>query len=87
MFLRLSIPPETQAERELIASHRASVIAEPTYGGQLQDFAIPGLRPEGRMVIDYEEIPVELADGETVRLRKPSYRIADLAYGPLHPRS
>ncbi len=85
MFLRLSIPPETDAERDLIASHRASVIEDPTYGGQLQDLAIPGLRPEGRMVIDYVEIPVELAGGETVRLRKPAYRIADLAYGPLHP--
>jgi CxxC motif-containing protein (DUF1111 family) len=85
MFLRLSIPPETKAERDLIASHRASVIEDPTYGGQLQDLAIPGQRPEGRMVIDHEEIPVELAGGETVRLRKPGYRIADLAYGPLHP--
>ena len=58
MFLRLSIPPRNQAERDLIASHRASVIAEPTYGGQLQDLAIPGQRPEGRMVIDYREVPV-----------------------------
>jgi CxxC motif-containing protein (DUF1111 family) len=85
MFLRLSIPPETEAERELIASHRANVILEPTYGGQLQDLAIPGHLPEGRMVIDYRESPALLAGGETVRLRKPSYRIADLAYGPLHP--
>ena len=46
--------------------HRANVIAEPTYGGQLQDLAIPGHAPEGRMVIDYAETPVELADGEVV---------------------
>ncbi len=61
------------------------MIAEPTYGGQLQDLADPRPAAEGRMVIDYEEIPVELAGGETVRLREPSYSIADLAYGPLHP--
>jgi CxxC motif-containing protein (DUF1111 family) len=85
MFLRLSIPPRTGAERDLIASHRANVIPDPTYGGQLQNFAIPGQLPEGRMVIDYQEIPVDLAGGETVHLQKPSYRIADLAYGPLDP--
>jgi CxxC motif-containing protein (DUF1111 family) len=37
------------------------------------------------MVIDYEERPVELADGEIVSLRAPRYAIADPAYGPLHP--
>ena len=85
MFLRLSIPPRDAAERALLAAHRANVVAEPTYGGQLQDLAIPGHQPEGRMVIDYEELPVELAGGEVVQLRGPSYRIADLAYGPMHP--
>ncbi len=85
MFLRLSIPPAGEAERDLLASHRASVIPEPTYGGQLQDLALPGHRPEGRMVIDYADIPVELAGGEVVRLRAPGYRIAEPAYGPLHP--
>ena len=59
---------------------------EPTYGGQLQDLAIPGHAPEGRMVIDYTENPVELADGEVAHLRAPSYRIADLGYGPIHPQ-
>ena len=85
MFLRLSIPPHDAAERALLESHRAKVVAEPTYGGQLQDLAIPGHEPEGRMVIEYATTPVELADGEVVHLRAPSYRIADLAYGPLHP--
>ena len=85
MFLRLSIPPHDAAEHALLESHRANVVAEPTYGGQLQDIAIPGHEPEGRMVIEYATTPVALADGEVVHLRAPSYRIADLAYGPLHP--
>jgi CxxC motif-containing protein (DUF1111 family) len=84
MFLRLSVPAESAEDRELLATHRANVIPEPTYGGQLQDLALPGHAPEGRMVIDYEEVPVELADGQIVHLRRPSYRIADLGYGPLH---
>lgn len=37
------------------------------------------------MVVTYTEEAVTLADGEVVRLRRPSYRIADLGYGPLHP--
>ena len=85
MFLRLSIPPQSDSDKQLLAEHRLKVIPEPTYGTQLQDFAIPGYNAEGRMQISYEEIPVKLADGEIVQLRKPSYIITDLGYGPLHP--
>lgn len=87
MFLRLSIPPQTDAERELIASGRASVVREPTYGGQLQELGVQGHAGEGRMEVTYEEIPVTLSDGKTVSLRKPTYRIRDLGYGPLHPQT
>jgi CxxC motif-containing protein (DUF1111 family) len=84
MFLRLSIPPQTQAEHQAIAQARANVIPEPTYGTQLQDFAIQGIEPEGRMHIAYEDVPVTLGDGSVVHLRKPTYSVTDLAYGPLH---
>jgi len=60
MFLRLSIPPQMDAERAALAGHRQAVVGEPTYGTQLQDLAIPGLAGEGRMAIAYEELPVEL---------------------------
>ena len=53
------------------------------YGGQLQDLAIPGHTPEGRMVIHYEEMPVTLADGEAVSLRRPSYAVTDLGFGAM----
>ena len=85
MFLRLSVPPQSDEDRAALASHRLAVIGEPTYGTQLQDLAIPGLAGEGRMAIAYEEIPVELAGGETASLRRPTYAVADPAYGPLHP--
>ena len=54
MFLRLSVPPKTESERQQLSSGRAAVIPEPTYGGQLQDLAIPGFKPEGRMSIRYK---------------------------------
>jgi CxxC motif-containing protein (DUF1111 family) len=87
MFLRLSIPPQTDEQRALLEQHRVNVIQEPTYGGQLQDFAVTGLSAEGRMHIDYEERPVRLADGTEVSLRAPHYSITDLGYGPLHPQT
>jgi CxxC motif-containing protein (DUF1111 family) len=85
MFLRLSVPPLTEGQKRSIAEHRANVIPEPTYGGQLQNFAIQGLDSEGRMQITYEEIAVTFPDGETASLRRPRYAVTDLAFGPLHP--
>lgn len=87
MFLRLSIPPQTEAQRQALAEGRQGVIPEPTYGTQLQDFAIQGLPAEGRMQIEYREIPVQLSDGETASLRQPSYSVTDLGFGPLHPQT
>lgn len=83
MFLRLSVPPSTDAERAALATGAQKVIPEPTYGGQFQDAAVPGLQAEGRMVIDYADLPVTLGDGTVVTLRSPTYSVADLGYGPM----
>ncbi len=83
MFLRLSVPPSNGAERKALAEKQVLSIPEPTYGGQFQDFAVPGLPAEGRMVISYTEEPVRLAGGETITLRRPEYSVADLGYGPM----
>ncbi|MCP5426009.1 MAG: c-type cytochrome [Gammaproteobacteria bacterium] len=85
LFLRLSVPPRDDNERQQLRDHKLNVIPEPVYGTQLQDFAIPGQRAEGRMQIEYEEIPVTLADGAAISLRKPRYSVQDLGYGPLRP--
>jgi CxxC motif-containing protein (DUF1111 family) len=85
MFLRLSIPPQTNADRAALASKELLRIPEPTYGGQLQDLAVPGLPAEGRMAISYVEQQVKLAGGGIASLRRPGYAVADPRYGPLHP--
>ncbi len=87
MFLRLSVPPGTAEEEAALAAHLRDVVPEPTYGTQLQDFAIPGHTAEGRLLIEYTEEPVELEGGEIVHLRRPSYAVGDLGYGPLHPET
>lgn len=86
MFLRLSIPPQSDADRALLAARKINVVPEPAYGGQLQDFAIQGHSAEGKMRIEYEEVPFTFPDGEKVSLRKPRYSIDQPGYGPLHPQ-
>ncbi len=83
MFLRLSVPPRNEEQRAALKNRTAMLFPEPTYGGQLQDFAVPGLTAEGRMVIAYTEETVTLKGGETVNLRKPVYTVADLGFGPM----
>lgn len=87
MFLRISIPPETDEQKQLLRSHRANVIPDPVYGDQLQNTAIHGLDAEGHMHIEYQDVPVELAGGQVVKLRKPVYSVTELTFGPLHPRA
>jgi len=87
MFLRLARPARTDEERQALEDFVAASLPDPVYGGQLQDLAVPGLKAEGRMVIEYQEQPVELADGTVVSLRKPSYSVADLGFGPLDPET
>ena len=84
MLLRLSIPAEPGQEAQL---QRHGVIAEPTYGGQLQDMAIPGHAPEGRIRLDWQTHRITLADGSEVELRRPALQLSDLGYGPLHPQT
>lgn len=60
-------------------------IDHPDYGDQLQDRAINGVPPEGRLVIRYEPISGTYADGTPYTLQKPIYHILDPAFGPLRP--
>ncbi|MET3898204.1 CxxC motif-containing protein (DUF1111 family) [Devosia sp. UYZn731] len=85
MFLRLSVPPGENDTRLAMDGVIAGEVGDPTYGTQLQDFAVPGLKAEGRMVIDYTDLPVTLGDGTVVTLQNPHYSVADLNYGPMSP--
>ncbi len=81
MLVRLSIPAVSEAERQKLIQY--GNIPEPNYGGQLQDFALPGAKPEGKVAISYRAVPVTFEDGETVTLRQPDLTITNLNYGPM----
>ncbi|PMJ92771.1 di-heme oxidoredictase family protein [Vibrio sp. 10N.261.55.A7] len=83
MLVRLSIPASTPEQKR--AFIKDGVIPEPTYGGQLQDFAQQDQSPEGQIEITYTDVPVEFDDGTQVVLRKPNLQIVDLGYGEMHP--
>jgi len=87
MFLRLARDASTEEEKATLADRRALNFPDPIYGSQLQELAVPGLRGEGRMRVDYSEEKVTLGDGTAVLLRKPRYSVDDLGYGPLDPRT
>jgi CxxC motif-containing protein (DUF1111 family) len=74
MLFRLSIPG---------SDGHGGPKPHPVYGGQLSERAIVGLTAEGRGRIAYEDVPGTYGDGEPYTLRKPSYAIADAAFGPL----
>ncbi|WP_339530629.1 di-heme oxidoredictase family protein [Pseudomonas mucidolens] len=82
MLVRLSIP-DAPPYAKLI--EQIGVVPEPVYGGQLQDMAVPGVVPEGKVRVDYTPVNVKFKDGSVVELRKPTLHITQLGYGPMHP--
>jgi CxxC motif-containing protein (DUF1111 family) len=87
MFLRLAREASTTEEKAELADRKALNFPDPVYGSQLQELAVPGLKGEGRMHVDYREQKVTLGDGSVVSLRNPSYSADGLAYGPLDSRT
>lgn len=82
MLVRLSIP--AGPEHAEVVRERG-IAPEPSYGGQLQDMAIPGDAPEGKVRLRHSTEQVRFADGTEVELRRPEIELNDLAYGDMHP--
>jgi CxxC motif-containing protein (DUF1111 family) len=80
LLVRLSVPPSTEQARA-IAAGALPAAPHPVYGHQLQDLAVAGLKPEGRVRIEWDEVPVDLSEGEAVSLRRPSLSIDGPGYG------
>jgi CxxC motif-containing protein (DUF1111 family) len=74
LLIRLSLPG---------VSSTGGPIPTPNYGGQLNNFAIPGVRPEARPSVRYEELAGAFEDGSPYSLRKPVYSFTQAHYGSL----
>lgn len=90
IFLRVSVPVEGAEHMSAIESYLHAIdpntertAPDPVYGGQLQDFGVQGHAAEYSFGVTYKETEIALSDGETASLRQPSYRAANLGYGPL----
>jgi CxxC motif-containing protein (DUF1111 family) len=77
LLLRLSLPGQDA---------HGGPLDEPVYGGQFNHRAILGVPAEGSAMVEYEEVPGAYADGTLYSLRRPVYRLADLAFGSIDPR-
>ena len=87
MFLRLARDASSAEEKAALADYKVLNFPDPVYGTQLQDLAVPSLKGEGRVRVEYSQEKATLGDGTVVSLRKPSYTIENLGYGPLDPRT
>jgi CxxC motif-containing protein (DUF1111 family) len=72
LLVRVGIPSATGAD-----------LPHPRYGGQIQDSAVPGIRPEARVTISWEPRAGAFGDGARFDVLAPRYRLTDLGYGPL----
>ncbi len=60
-------------------------VPDPVYGDQINNAAVPSVKPEARVLIRTQEMADRFADGTSFSLQAPSYTLTDLGYGPLHP--
>jgi CxxC motif-containing protein (DUF1111 family) len=78
-----SAPPEGPEDIDSVGLLHRLRGRDSVYGDQLQTRALPGVQPEARVEVMWLESLGHYADGEPYRLRRPEYRVRDLAYGPL----
>ncbi|HYO94714.1 MAG TPA: di-heme oxidoredictase family protein, partial [Polyangiaceae bacterium] len=74
LLLRLSVPGNDP---------HGGPLPDPTYGDQLNEGAVLGVRGEGRGVVTYDEQPGNYPDGAAYSLRVPRYSILAPAFGAL----
>ena len=74
LLVRLSIPGEDA---------HGGPADEPSYGGQLNPSAVPGVPGEGTPRVAYVDEPGTYGDGASYVLRRPVYTFEGLAFGPL----
>lgn len=73
-LIRISVPGKTD---------KGGPLPHPVYGNQLSIRALPGLKPEAMIKVEYEETVGNYPDGLEYRIQKPRYTIENLNYGDI----
>jgi len=76
-------PMESMLVRLSVMSPDGHAVPDPRYGDQLEDNAIRGVKPEGRAIIAYTDVPGTYGDGTPYTLQQPHLTFAGAAYGSL----
>jgi CxxC motif-containing protein (DUF1111 family) len=74
LLMRLSVAGQDKA---------GGPLPDPVYGDQFLNFAVQGVKPEGRITIRYTPVQGRFADGTPYTLQRPRYGFVDLNYGPM----
>jgi CxxC motif-containing protein (DUF1111 family) len=74
LLLRVSVPG---------TGAHAEPLHHPVYGDQIQGNATGSVPPEANVSVEYEETGGRYASGEEYSLRRPSYVLSRLGYGPV----
>lgn len=80
-LIRISLPETESRQRE---AHQ-SVIEEPTYGDQIQDFSVAGIPAEMRINWEWAPYLLQGADGNEYELRTPDINLTQFGYGEIGP--
>ena len=78
MLLRLSIPPETDEQKQLLAERRVKIHCRAGLRRAIAGSRHQGLDAEGHISIDYTE-SVKVAGGPTCILRKPGLQLSPIS--------
>ncbi len=76
LLLRLSVPGRDA---------HGGPLPEPTYGGQFNNAAVQGVRPEGEVAMRWQPVRGRFADGTPYTLQRPLYGFRRLGYGAMTP--
>lgn len=87
LLMRLLQPPEDEEQKRLIRAGEITRPGDPVYGSQLQIQAVGGMPPEGRLVVNYRDRPIQLGDGTKITLREPVYTVEDLPAGAMSDKT
>ena len=82
LVVRLGVPkPDPDALSRYLGAG-----ADPVYGHQFSDRALPGVPAEGRVGVEWKTVEsVPLAGSGPIPLRRPVWSLEDPAYGPVDP--